>query len=84
MDCIAPGGVNIDLNSKSCEVIYKQIVNCRKELTELYQIFEENSSFHDRIKTTGILSAEQAINTLLTEINDIVTKPVAEAYAKLN
>jgi len=30
------------------------------------------------------MNAEQALNTLLTEINDIVTKPVAEAYAKLN
>lgn len=32
---------------------------------------------------TALLSTEQALNTLLTEINDIVTKPVADAYAKL-
>lgn len=36
----------------------------------------------DKIK--ALMAAEQALNTLLTEINDIVTKPVAEAYAKLN
>lgn len=29
------------------------------------------------------MEAEQALNTLLTELNDIVTKPVAEAYSKL-
>ncbi len=32
---------------------------------------------------TVLLTAEQALNTILTEVNDIVTKPVAEAYAKL-
>ena len=32
---------------------------------------------------TALLTAEQALNTLLTELNDIVTKPVADAYAAL-
>ena len=32
---------------------------------------------------TALLAAEQALNTLLTELNDIVTKPVADAYAAL-
>lgn len=60
MDCIIPGGVSIDLNSKHCQAICEQIKNFRPELEELYTIFEENSGFHDRIKTTGILSVEQA------------------------
>lgn len=30
-----------------------------------------------------LLTAEQALNTLLTELNDIITKPVADSYAKL-
>ena len=60
MDCITPGGVSVDINSKNCQAIHKQIISCRQELTGLYQLFEENSSFHDRIKTTGILSVEQA------------------------
>jgi Ni,Fe-hydrogenase III large subunit len=60
MDCITLGGVSIDLNLKNCQVIYKQIINCKQELDELYPIFEENSWFHDRIKNTGILSVEQA------------------------
>lgn len=32
---------------------------------------------------TALLTAEQALNKLLTELNDIITKPVADAYAKL-
>lgn len=32
---------------------------------------------------TVLLTSEQSLNTLLTEVNDIVTKPVASAYAKL-
>ncbi|MGX7051580.1 YlbF family regulator [Leuconostoc palmae] len=32
---------------------------------------------------TALLSTEQALNTVLTEINDIVTKPVSEAYSKI-
>jgi Ni,Fe-hydrogenase III large subunit len=60
MDCIIPGGVSVDLNSKHCQAIREQIINFRPELEELYAIFEENSGFHDRIKTTGMLSVEQA------------------------
>ncbi|GMA68797.1 UPF0342 protein [Leuconostoc litchii] len=34
-------------------------------------------------KITSLMEAEQSLNTLLTELNDIVTKPVATAYSKL-
>jgi Ni,Fe-hydrogenase III large subunit len=60
MDCIIPGGVGVDLDAKSSQDIHQQIINFRRELGELYPIFEENSGFHDRIKTTGILSGDQA------------------------
>ncbi|CAH1852280.1 YlbF family regulator [Convivina praedatoris] len=29
----------------------------------------------------GLMAAEQALNSLLGELNDIVTKPISEAYA---
>lgn len=62
MDCIVPGGVRVDLGPKDCQAI-RELIDClRKELNELYPIFEENSGFHDRIKTTGVLSTERAIN----------------------
>lgn len=60
MDCIVPGGINIDLTTEKSQAMRKQIINHKQELEDLYSIFEENSSFHDRIKTTGILSVEQA------------------------
>ena len=62
MDCIIPGGVKVDLEPNACQAIRELIDRLRKELNELYPIFEENSGFHDRIKTTGILSTERAIN----------------------
>lgn len=61
MDCVVPGGVSVDLSLDSCQAIREQIVSFRSELVALYQIFEENSGFHDRIKTTGILSRDKAL-----------------------
>lgn len=61
MDCIIPGGVNIDLDIKSSNAIKEQIINFKLELSELYAIFEENSGFHDRTKNTGILSNTEAL-----------------------
>jgi len=60
MDCIIPGGVCIDLNPKNSQAILKQTANFKKELVGLYPIFEKSSSLHGRVKTTGILSVEQA------------------------
>ena len=61
MDCITPGGVCIDLSPQNCQAMQDQIINFKSELAELYPIFETNSGFQDRLKTTGILSYEQAI-----------------------
>lgn len=60
MDGVIPGGVAFDLDHESCQKMLKQILNFRLELNELIPIFEANSSLHDRIKTTGILSIEKA------------------------
>ncbi|MBS9338271.1 YlbF family regulator [Fructobacillus sp. M2-14] len=37
---------------------------------------------NDKIKS--LMAAEQVLNTLLGEINDIVTKPVSESYAAVH
>lgn len=60
MDCISFGGVNIDLNDAQQNEMKQQIAKLRQELEELYPIFEANSSLHDRLKTTGILSSKIA------------------------
>ncbi len=60
MDCVIPGGVAFDIDDKGCQKMHKQIVKFRLDLNELLPIFEASSSLHDRIKTTGILSIDQA------------------------
>ncbi|HBS52156.1 MAG TPA: Ni,Fe-hydrogenase III large subunit [Coxiellaceae bacterium] len=60
MDCITLGGVTTDLNSENCQALHKQISDFKLELDELIVIFEAHFGLHNRIKTTGILTAEQA------------------------
>ena len=62
MDCIIPSGVCADLSLDSCQIIREQIISLKSELVGLYPVFEDNSGFHDRIKTTGILSTKRASN----------------------
>lgn len=61
MDVIIPGGVAKDLNEEDKSKILDQLNNFKKELSELYPIIEENSSLHDRLKNTGILTKETAV-----------------------
>jgi len=60
MDCVVVGGVNCDLFQDGKVVVSKEIDGLRKELVSLYEMCEENSSLHDRLKTTGKLTFEQA------------------------
>jgi Ni,Fe-hydrogenase III large subunit/Ni,Fe-hydrogenase III component G len=60
MDCVIPGGVTFDLDNQKRQEIQNQIAAFNQELNELLVIFEESSSLHDRIKTTGKLSIEKA------------------------
>lgn len=60
MDKIIAGGVTVDVEPESIKLMLEQISNLKKELLELYPIIEANSSLHDRLKTTGVLSLENA------------------------
>lgn len=60
MDCIIPGGVTIDLTTKNYKEMCEQIASFKQELHELLFIFEAHSGLHHRIKTTGVLTSEQA------------------------
>jgi Ni,Fe-hydrogenase III large subunit/Ni,Fe-hydrogenase III component G len=62
MDCIVPGGVKFDLDEVGKKAILEQLVNMKKELDILYPIIENNSSLHHRLKDTGILNLDTAIN----------------------
>ena len=61
MDQFKVGGVINDITPESCSLQLKQIELFRGELKELYRIFEANSGLHDRLKTTGILTHENAM-----------------------
>jgi Ni,Fe-hydrogenase III large subunit len=60
MDCITADGVAIDIADISIDAMHKQIESFRGELNELYPMLENNSSLHDRLKTTGKLTLEVA------------------------
>jgi Ni,Fe-hydrogenase III large subunit/Ni,Fe-hydrogenase III component G len=60
MDIIKFGGVAVNLNEENKNVIQQQLMTLKEELEELYPMIENNSSLHDRLKTTGVLSCELA------------------------
>jgi len=60
MDRVVPGGVACDLSEASCVLIKKDIVQLRKELSEILPAIDLNSSLEDRLYTAGYLSPETA------------------------
>lgn len=60
MDCIKVGGVTCDLAGAHKTLLEQQLTTLRQELDELYPMVEDNSSLHDRLKNTGILSRRTA------------------------
>lgn len=60
MDRIVPGGVVCDVPEASCALLKQDIVQLRKELSELMPAIDLNSSLEDRLYTAGYLSPEIA------------------------
>lgn len=60
MDRIIPGGVNCDLSDESCALIKQDIIQLRKELSEIMPAVDLNSSLEDRLYTAGYLAPELA------------------------
>lgn len=60
MDCITAGGVNFNLDNIKIKLLVDEIKNLQNELTEIYPILEQNSTLHDRLKNTGVLSPDKA------------------------
>ena len=60
MDRIVPGGVMCDISEVSCTLINQDIVQIRKELSEIMPAVDLNSSLEDRLYTAGYLSPETA------------------------
>lgn len=60
MDCIIPGGVKSDIAEADCYLIKQDIIQLRKELTDVITALDLNSSLEDRLYTAGFLSEELA------------------------
>ena len=60
MDRVVPGGVTDDLDEHGARVILDELDRLEREFERLVVIYDENSSFEDRVRDTGILRPEQA------------------------
>ena len=60
MDRIVPGGVICDISEASCTLMKQDIIQIRKELSEIMPAIDLNSSLEDRLYTAGYLSPEIA------------------------
>ncbi len=60
MDKIIPGGVTVDINSDAKNEILSEMDWLTNEFERLVIIYDENSSLDDRLRDTGVLTAEKA------------------------
>lgn len=60
MDCIIPGGVNVDISADQIETLRQQHIWLQQELHELMVIIDDHPSLEDRLLGTGVLSSEIA------------------------
>jgi Ni,Fe-hydrogenase III large subunit/Ni,Fe-hydrogenase III component G len=60
MDRIVPGGVTDDLDGAAIKILLDELSWLVREFERLVTIYDENSSFEDRVRDTGILRPEQA------------------------
>jgi Ni,Fe-hydrogenase III large subunit/Ni,Fe-hydrogenase III component G len=60
MDRVVPGGVTNDMDPAGIENMLAELDWLEREFGRLATIYDENSSLEDRVRDTGILSAEQA------------------------
>lgn len=62
MDRIVPGGATTDLDADGVLLIYDELTRLEKEFERLVVIYDESASLQDRLRTTGVLSHEKALD----------------------
>ena len=62
MDRIVPGGVTVDLTPAGGEEMLAELGIFLREFERLMLVYDENPSLEDRVKETGILSREMALD----------------------
>jgi Ni,Fe-hydrogenase III large subunit len=61
-DLVIPGGVTVDLNSDGIESMLEELYTFIEEFERLVMIYDNNPSLEDRVRETGILLPEQAVD----------------------
>lgn len=56
MDCVIPGGVNVDITPVAAQTIISGLDFISNEFERLIAIYEDNPSLEDRLYGTGVLS----------------------------
>lgn len=62
MDKVIPGGVVVDLNAAGIEEMARELAAFLPEFERLVIVYDENPSLEDRMKETGILTRELALD----------------------
>ena len=62
MDRIVPGGTATDITAQGEQDIFAELTKLEKEFERLVIIYDESASLQDRLRTTGILSHEKAVD----------------------
>ncbi len=62
MDRVVPGGVTVDLDGEGIEYMLRELDTFAKEFERLVVIYDNNPSLEDRVRETGILSTEKALD----------------------
>ena len=62
MDRVIPGGVTVDLDSEGIEFMLRELDKFSGEFERLVVIYDNNPSLEDRVRETGILSKEMAVD----------------------
>ncbi|MDH4029065.1 MAG: hypothetical protein OEU95_09570, partial [Nitrospirota bacterium] len=61
MDRTIPGGVSADIDTDGMELILSELKELMKEFNRLVAVYEENASLEDRVRDTGILIPDKAV-----------------------
>ncbi len=60
MDCLCPGGVNVDLDSAGVTALREDHQAIKNEIERLFKLLNDQPGLEDRLLTTGYLSPESA------------------------
>ncbi|HEY5998197.1 MAG TPA: NADH-quinone oxidoreductase subunit C [bacterium] len=61
MDCVVPGGVAADLTAEGKRAMAAELDAFLPEYERLVRIYDDNASLEDRVRSTGVLAPQKAL-----------------------